>query len=437
MARNEWAATDWLVGHSHSIVGMCQVLPSHLHCRVFRYIHLFHQLILSVQTWTQLNTRKTMLKLDISKITFIKCLGNALKSGILYHWCFGTPHWQFSLSGGRCHTDPTDLLWRREGRWEGWYGEWGDWLGWQWSWGGRESVQAQTLGGVCPSVALGALLRRNHQSYVLYWNTIFWNVSTQSVCVGVVMNLSEQTHLSEVVVSLLQSGELPQETLILSSLLIQLCPQSCTRLSHSLMNTLCAHTEEEKRGFWDTKWEKEAKKEKRRGWPLKNIMQTMMQAKWELAFLCFFLFKQASREILFLFAKNVFFSLQGFHLLTEWEKINNLKLCSACNKKLRKGNKSINSSIWNVWSYSWADRPTCVSWQISCAAFSSVLLLSSTSFSLIMGQGGGFSCFWLSNFCIVALRASSSAVADSRSECKVSLKAALSLACTDRQMITV
>ena len=65
--------------------------------------------------------------------------------------------------------------------------------------------------------------------------------------VGVVMNLSEQTHLSEVVVSLLQSGELPQETLILSSLLIQLCPQSCTRLSHSLTHTLCTHREAEER----------------------------------------------------------------------------------------------------------------------------------------------------------------------------------------------
>lgn len=79
------------------------------------------------------------------------------------------------------------------------------------------------------------------------------------------MNLSEQTHLSEVVVSLLQSGELPQETLILSSLLIQLCPQSCTRLRHSLTHTLCTHTQRRREeGVWDTMWEKEAKKKKKK-----------------------------------------------------------------------------------------------------------------------------------------------------------------------------
>lgn len=51
-------------------------------------------------------------------------------------------------------------------------------------------------------------------------------VETKIVCVVAVVNLSEQTHLSEVVISLLQSGELPQETLILCPLLIQLSLQS-------------------------------------------------------------------------------------------------------------------------------------------------------------------------------------------------------------------
>lgn len=69
------------------------------------------------------------------------------------------------------------------------------------------------------------------------------------------MNLREQTHLPEVVVSLLQSGELSQETLILPPLLIHLRSQSCTRLRHGLMHTLCSHTkrgtqrEREVRGF--------------------------------------------------------------------------------------------------------------------------------------------------------------------------------------------
>lgn len=54
-------------------------------------------------------------------------------------------------------------------------------------------------------------------------------------------NLGELTHLPEVVVSLLQSGELSQETLVLSSLLIQFCTQSRTPLGHRLMQTLCAH----------------------------------------------------------------------------------------------------------------------------------------------------------------------------------------------------
>lgn len=57
-----------------------------------------------------------------------------------------------------------------------------------------------------------------------------------------VANLGELTHLPEVVVSLLQSGELSQETLVLSSLLIQLCTQSRTPLGHRLMRTLCTHT---------------------------------------------------------------------------------------------------------------------------------------------------------------------------------------------------
>lgn len=67
-----------------------------------------------------------------------------------------------------------------------------------------------------------------------------------SVSVGVVENLSEQTHLPEVLVSLFQSGELPQKTLILPPLLIQLCPQSCTCLRNSLVHTLCTHTHKEK-----------------------------------------------------------------------------------------------------------------------------------------------------------------------------------------------
>ncbi len=91
-------------------------------------------------------------------------------------------------------------------------------------------------------------------------------------------------------------------------------------------------------------------------------------------------------------------------------------------------NNTISSTVWNVSGYSWVCGPTCVSWRISWAAFSSALLLSSTSFSLMTGQGGGFSCFWLSSFCIVAFKASSSALVASRSACRVSLKAELSLA---------
>ena len=67
-------------------------------------------------------------------------------------------------------------------------------------------------------------------------------LSSFSVCLSVFLNLSEQTHLSEVVVSLLQSGELSQEALVLSPLFIQLHPQSRTRLGHSLMDTLCTQT---------------------------------------------------------------------------------------------------------------------------------------------------------------------------------------------------
>ena len=66
------------------------------------------------------------------------------------------------------------------------------------------------------------------------------------LCGCVCVNLSEQTHLPQVVVSLLQSGKLSQETLILSSLFIQLCTQSCTRLRHSLSHTLCTHTKRNK-----------------------------------------------------------------------------------------------------------------------------------------------------------------------------------------------
>lgn len=65
---------------------------------------------------------------------------------------------------------------------------------------------------------------------------------SSSVVGDAVENLGELTHLPEVVVSLLQSGELSQETLVLSSLLIQLCSQSRTPLRHRLMQTLCTHT---------------------------------------------------------------------------------------------------------------------------------------------------------------------------------------------------
>lgn len=67
------------------------------------------------------------------------------------------------------------------------------------------------------------------------------------VSVSAVAHLREQTHLLEVVVSLLQSGEVSQEALILSPLLIQLRPKSSTCLRHSLIHALCTNTEE-KRG---------------------------------------------------------------------------------------------------------------------------------------------------------------------------------------------
>lgn len=72
-----------------------------------------------------------------------------------------------------------------------------------------------------------------------FWGSVF--------LMGVVVNLSEQTHLSEVVVSLLQSGELSQETLVFSPLFIQLCSQRCTRLRHSPIHPFCTHREEMER----------------------------------------------------------------------------------------------------------------------------------------------------------------------------------------------
>lgn len=48
----------------------------------------------------------------------------------------------------------------------------------------------------------------------------------------------EHAHLSEVVVPLLQPGELSEQTLVLPPLLIQLCCQSFTFLGHSLHYTL-------------------------------------------------------------------------------------------------------------------------------------------------------------------------------------------------------
>lgn len=55
-------------------------------------------------------------------------------------------------------------------------------------------------------------------------------------------HLGQLTHLPQVVVSLLQPGELSQETLVLPPLLVQLCPQSGAPLGHLLLQTLCIGT---------------------------------------------------------------------------------------------------------------------------------------------------------------------------------------------------
>lgn len=260
-----------------------------------------------------------MWMLDVCKITCIKRLGNVPKNGIFYHWCFGTTHWDFSLGAERCHADPADLLRRWESRWEGWYGEWGEWLGWQWSRGGRESVKTHALGGVCPSVALGALLQREKK--VLYPNTIFWEVSFQSVCGWSYEPQWADSSLWGCRISApvwwTPSGD--PDTFFSPH------PALPSEL-HSPESQPDAHTLHTHRGGergWLRRKVRERRKKEGRGGVTSEILQTMMQAKWELAFLCFFLFKQARREILFLVAKNVFFSLQGFHFLTEWEKINN------------------------------------------------------------------------------------------------------------------
>lgn len=54
-------------------------------------------------------------------------------------------------------------------------------------------------------------------------------------------HLGQLTHLPQVVVSLLQPGELSQETLVLPPLLVQLRPQSGAPLRHLLLQTLCRH----------------------------------------------------------------------------------------------------------------------------------------------------------------------------------------------------
>lgn len=41
---------DWLVGHSYSIISMCQVLSFHLNCWVFGHVHTLHQLVLYAGT---------------------------------------------------------------------------------------------------------------------------------------------------------------------------------------------------------------------------------------------------------------------------------------------------------------------------------------------------------------------------------------------------
>lgn len=82
-----------------------------------------------------------------------------------HHWRFEAPHRDPPLGGGRRHADPAHLLLRvRGGGREGRELERGERLGRQRSGaGGRERLPAQTLGGVRPPVALGALQREEER----------------------------------------------------------------------------------------------------------------------------------------------------------------------------------------------------------------------------------------------------------------------------------
>ena len=72
-----------------------------------------------------------------------------------HHCCFWATHRECPLPAGRRPNAPAHLLRRGEGKREWWQGERGEGLGWQQ--GGWGRLQAQTLGGVCPHVATGAL----------------------------------------------------------------------------------------------------------------------------------------------------------------------------------------------------------------------------------------------------------------------------------------
>lgn len=152
------------------------------------------------------------------------------------------PHWDSSLQTRRRHTDPADLLRGGEGRWEGWQGERVERLGWQGSRGWRERLKGQTLGRVSPSVTFVMLHMRRTEKGVYMMQTRWQSDQNSSNMSFLAVNLGEQTHLPEVVISLLQSCELSQETLILSPLLVQLSTESGTRLWRSLMHTLWTHT---------------------------------------------------------------------------------------------------------------------------------------------------------------------------------------------------
>ena len=100
---------------------------------------------------------ETMLQVIETKYFCAKLNGSFVfpSSTSSHHWCFRAPHWDSPVHWWR-HTDPADLLWGREGRWEGWQGERGEGLGCHQS--GRGRLKVQTPGGVSSSVALGVLL---------------------------------------------------------------------------------------------------------------------------------------------------------------------------------------------------------------------------------------------------------------------------------------